>query len=270
MSTLLFVGQFVAGKVGATGLAVTVDVDAYDLATGSRFAVVTGGAATEGRRGLYHYRLADAEPSLYQYVATFVAADTSVDCQEIAALGLVVPDVLVSSRASQGSVDELAALGGSATVAISAAQAEQVASGRLAIRSHHTFTQAIHSTSLADLANLADILLAVKDDVDDDDDDALLFLSQHDGLLYVNGEPYGAPWHGAIEVAGSAGDWTLSFSAAVPATALLPSRARCHAEVKGVKSDGETLAIWDGEAVIGRGVVQSHAVPDDGGGGIPS
>ena len=98
MADLLLVGQFIANKVGKTGLTVTVDVDRYALADGSRTALVTAGSATEGRRGLYHYRLADADLATYQYVATFITADTSVDQQEIAALGLVVPDVLVSSR----------------------------------------------------------------------------------------------------------------------------------------------------------------------------
>ena len=97
MADLVFVGQFVASKVGATGLTVTVDVDRYTLADGTRAALVTGGNASEGRRGLYHYRLASADPSLYQYVATFVTADTDVDQQEIAALGLVVPDALISA-----------------------------------------------------------------------------------------------------------------------------------------------------------------------------
>ncbi len=98
MADLIFVGQFVASKAGKTGLTVTVDVDRYTMADGTRTALVTAGSATEGRRGLYHYRLASADLALYQYVATFITADTSVDQQEVAALGLVVPDALVSSR----------------------------------------------------------------------------------------------------------------------------------------------------------------------------
>lgn len=98
MSTLLFVGQFVASKAGATGLTVTVDVDRYALSDGARTALVTGGSATEGRRGLYHYRLTSADLSQYQYVATFITAGTA-DQQEVAALGLVVPDALPSTLA---------------------------------------------------------------------------------------------------------------------------------------------------------------------------
>jgi hypothetical protein len=98
VADLIFVGQFVASKAGKTGLTVIVDVDRYTMADGTRTALVTAGSATEGRRGLYHYRLASADLALYQYVATFITADTSVDQQEVAALGLVVPDALVSSR----------------------------------------------------------------------------------------------------------------------------------------------------------------------------
>ncbi len=98
MADLIFVGQFISSKAGATGLTVTVDVDRYTISDGSRSSLVTAGSATEGRRGLYHYRLASADLALYQYVCTFLTADTGVDQQEIAALGLVVPDALVSSR----------------------------------------------------------------------------------------------------------------------------------------------------------------------------
>ena len=98
MTDIVFVGQFIASKAGKTGLTVTVDVDRYTISDGSRTALITAGSAIEGRRGLYHYRLASADLSLYQYVATFITADATVDQQEIAAIGLVVPDALVSSR----------------------------------------------------------------------------------------------------------------------------------------------------------------------------
>lgn len=102
MTDLIFVGQFIASKTGKTGLSPTVDVDRYTISDGSRTALITGGSATEGRRGLYHYRLASADLSLYQYVATFSTVDSSVDQQDVAAIGIVVPDALVSSRAAIG------------------------------------------------------------------------------------------------------------------------------------------------------------------------
>lgn len=97
-SDIVFVGQFIASKAGKTGLTVTVDVDRYTISDGTRSELVTAGSATEGRRGLYHYRLASADLSLYQYVATFITSDATVDQQHIAAIGLVVPDALISSR----------------------------------------------------------------------------------------------------------------------------------------------------------------------------
>lgn len=102
MSDLIFVGQFIASKAGKTGLTVTVDVDRYTISDGSRSSLVTAGSATEGRRGLYHYRLASADLSLYQHVATFITSDATVDQKEVAAIGLVIPDALVSSRAAAG------------------------------------------------------------------------------------------------------------------------------------------------------------------------
>lgn len=133
MADIVFVGQFIASKVGKTGLSPTVDVDRYTISDGSRTALVTAGSATEGRRGLYHYRLASADLSLYQYVATFITADATVDQQEIAAIGLVVPDALVSSRlapATAGRMLEVAATGeASANVTYSAGVA---LTGRLA------------------------------------------------------------------------------------------------------------------------------------------
>ena len=96
MADLIFVGQFIASKAGKTGLTVTVDVDRYTISDGSRTALVTGGSATEGRRGLYHYRLASANLSLYQYVATFITADSSVDQQEIAGIGFA-PDATIGA-----------------------------------------------------------------------------------------------------------------------------------------------------------------------------
>lgn len=99
MADMILVGQFTAAKVGVNGLTVTIDVEQIEIATGTRTALVTGASATAvGRRGLYTYRLAGANPSLYVHIATFITASTSVDQQEVAAVAMVVPDELVSSR----------------------------------------------------------------------------------------------------------------------------------------------------------------------------
>ena len=98
MSTICFYAQFVASKVGVNSLTVTWDVEQITRSDGTRSALVTGGATTitVGRRGLYGYRLASADLSLYDYVATAITATTTVDQQEIAAIGMVIPDALVS------------------------------------------------------------------------------------------------------------------------------------------------------------------------------
>lgn len=84
---VLLYGYFTASKIGKTGLAdVTVDIDKIEKATGTRTAVVTAGAATEGRRGYYYYRLASATPLTHDYVAIFMTADSSVDQQQVAAV----------------------------------------------------------------------------------------------------------------------------------------------------------------------------------------
>ncbi|MGL4558476.1 MAG: hypothetical protein ACRCV5_13315, partial [Afipia sp.] len=84
-TNLLFYGHFVASKTGKTGLTATVDIDKIEKATGTRTAVVTGGSATEGRRGYYLYLLTNATPITHDYVAIFITADTSVDQLEVPA-----------------------------------------------------------------------------------------------------------------------------------------------------------------------------------------
>lgn len=86
MTTPLFLyGSFTASKTGKTGLTVTVDIDAFELATGTRTAIVTGGSATEARNGIYFYRIAAADPATYDYTATFKTADSTVDAQHVSA-----------------------------------------------------------------------------------------------------------------------------------------------------------------------------------------
>ena len=85
-TALLFYGHFVASKVGKTGLTPTVDIDKIEKTTGTVTAVVTGGSASEGRRGYYLYRLANATPVTHDYVAIFITADSSVDQQQVAAV----------------------------------------------------------------------------------------------------------------------------------------------------------------------------------------
>lgn len=99
MATLIFHGQFHdADGLGLTGLTVTCDVYRTALADGTTSQVVTGGSASETGGGIYRYRYASADLSSYHYVANMKTTSTDVAQKHVAALGLVVPDALVSSR----------------------------------------------------------------------------------------------------------------------------------------------------------------------------
>ena len=86
--TLAFFAQFTASKAGVNSFSVTIDVDRITRADGTRSALKTGDSLniTIGRRGLYGYYLAGCDLDLYDYVATFITADTSVDLKEVPAL----------------------------------------------------------------------------------------------------------------------------------------------------------------------------------------
>lgn len=91
MTDIIFYGQFITSKVGTNGLTVTVDIDRFTRSDGTRSALVTGASATAvTRRGLYYYRLTGADPTLYDYIATFITATATVDQQEVAALAALV------------------------------------------------------------------------------------------------------------------------------------------------------------------------------------
>lgn len=86
--TLAFYAQFTASKAGLNGLSPTVDLERITRADGTRSALRTGVATniTIGRRGLYGYYETGCDLDLYDYVATFITADTSVDLKEVPAL----------------------------------------------------------------------------------------------------------------------------------------------------------------------------------------
>lgn len=153
MADLIFAAQFVTAQVGKTGLTVTVDVDRYTISDGTRTALVTAGAATEGRRGLYHYRLASADLSLYQYITTFITTNTTVDQQEIPSLGLVVPDALVGSRLATAGYTAPPSSSDNATAAAAAilvTPANKLATGASGIATANVTMQAGVAVAAAD------------------------------------------------------------------------------------------------------------------------
>ena len=90
MTDLIYVAQFQHSKYGVPGVTATVNVDRITLATGSQTALVTGAAATEARNGVYYYRLAGADPILYDYIVIFLGTGVNVDQHEI--VGTLQPD----------------------------------------------------------------------------------------------------------------------------------------------------------------------------------
>jgi hypothetical protein len=113
MADICFYAQFVAAKVGLDGIAVTWDIEQITRSTGARAALVTGGATNiiVGRNGLYGYRLTGADLTLYDYVATAITADGTVDQQELAAMwtfwSLQWHDVLTAALTAVGSIGAL-------------------------------------------------------------------------------------------------------------------------------------------------------------------
>lgn len=90
MADLIYIAQFQHSQYGVVGVTATVNVDRITLATGSRTALVTGAAATEARNGVYYYRLAGADPILYDYIVIFLGTGVNVDQHEI--VGTLQPD----------------------------------------------------------------------------------------------------------------------------------------------------------------------------------
>lgn len=86
MADLLFYAMYTTSKTGTTGLTVTIDIHRITRSSGATSEVVTGGSATELGDGIYLYRLAGANPELYDYIAIFKTATTTVDQRDIPAL----------------------------------------------------------------------------------------------------------------------------------------------------------------------------------------
>jgi hypothetical protein len=93
MADFIFHGQFIdkTNLDGETGLTVTIDIYRTTIADGTTSQVVTDGSCTETGGGIYRYRLASADPTLYHYAANLKTASSNVAQKHAAALGMVVP-----------------------------------------------------------------------------------------------------------------------------------------------------------------------------------
>jgi hypothetical protein len=269
MADYRFYAFFVASKVGKTGLTVTVDVrnEAGTL-------VATDQAATETGGGLYRYTHTDATEN--DYTAIFKTADTTVDAQHIPALaGIEGPridaattsrlasddprldnlDATISSRAEPSDLNVTV----TATVAISATEAADVASGLLALRAYNTFSQSVTSTSLDDLSTASSVWLAIKRNTAKADADSLIFIEATDGLTVLDGAAYGTPLNGSLTVSGTAGDWTVTLKVEAAAMAAIGLRVGSYdAEIK-YKLGNDVKILWAGAAILSDGVVRAIA-----------
>lgn len=113
MADIIFTAKFVASKVGKDGIAVTWDIDRVTRSTGAVLALVTAGATNVvyGRRGRYGYRLTGADLTIYDYLATAITADATVDAQELDAVwtlwSLSWHDILTTALTAVGSIGAL-------------------------------------------------------------------------------------------------------------------------------------------------------------------
>ena len=148
-----------------------------------------------------------------------------------------------------------------ASVAISSTEAENVASGRLAIRSYHSFSQVIESTSTAALNTATKLWLVIKTDPDDADSAALVLIEKTAGLTVLAGAAYTSTTQGSLAVAGSAGDWEITAALDEVAAGLLHSYATAglYAECKALVGTA-TIPVWDGTAAISKGIVRARCL----------
>jgi len=152
--------------------------------------------------------------------------------------------------------DEIAAISTTATVAISGTVAAQVATGRLSIRSYHTFGQSITSTATSDLSSATKVWWAVKTNKIDTDNSAMVFVESGSGLTRYSGSAYtGASSNGSIAITGSSGDWSVALALEEAITASMSVHTGYYSEIKALVSNN-TVAIWDGQANINQGIVQ--------------
>lgn len=84
---LIVYAEFTASKVGKAGLTdVTVDVKSINRSSGAVATVATAAATTELMHGVYFYRLTAADLQTFDYVCTFITADSTVDAKNVSSL----------------------------------------------------------------------------------------------------------------------------------------------------------------------------------------
>lgn len=185
-----------ADGTGATGLTVTVDVDRITRTDLTRTVVVTGGAATELRNGEYAYTVSSVDESLYDYIATFKTAATTVTQKWVGSLrsdqvdqASLVTAVWAAATRTLSSFGTLVADVWSATARTltqSAASVTATVSGS-AITVTRGDTWVISLTGLGDISTRSKLYFTAKDSASADDSTSLIQVEETAGLLYANG-----------------------------------------------------------------------------------
>jgi len=261
-------GVFIAGSNAATSITTALTANITGNLSGSVGSVTALGAQAkldvnaEADTALSDIRLdhlvavADADDAVNDsIIAKLASKSATADWSTY----VNTTDSLEAARDNIGTAG--AGLTGlTATVAISAAAAASVASGSLAIRTYHTWSQAITSTSTAALNTATKVWLAVKTDEDDTDAISVIFMEASAGLTYLAGAAYATPLNGTIVVTGSSGAWIITLGLQEAATALLGAyeNQELPAEVKALVA-GDTVHVWDGTATISQGVVRAYS-----------
>lgn len=143
-------------------------------------------------------------------------------------------------------------------VAVSSTTAASVSSGAIGIRTHHSLSQALTSTTTSDLSAATKLWLAIKAEKDDTDAQAVIFIEATAGLTVLAGAAYTTIAHGSLTVGGVAGAWTITITIDEVATGLLTAYAdgMLWAECKALVG-GSTVAVWDGVCDVARGIVNA-------------
>lgn len=231
MADLMFYASFTASKVGKTGLTVTVDVHRVTRSSGASSEVVTAAAMAEVGDGVYSYRLASADLTLYDYVAIAKTADTSVDQQHLAALwtnyatgaavagdamtlaagavtaAAIATDAIDADALATDAVTEITTANWSypsRTLTVSSTGATSTTTADL-MTERRGDSWSITVTGLPDNSGYTSIWFTVKHRASDADTAAVIQVKLNasgtdDGLLYVNGAAASDATKGSITV----------------------------------------------------------------------
>jgi len=201
MADIVFYAQFIAATVGVDGLVVTWDIERITRSTGARAALVTGGATNVivGRRGLYGYRLASADLTLYDYVATAITAGVA-DQREIVAYPHIDYGEAVWSHTPR-------------TLTMSLTTLKSILTGNKLILWRGD-TLALPMLNLGSLVGAADLWFTVKKHPADTDATAQIQISLVNGLQAIDGAAATVPANGSIVINNAvSGNITINLAA---------------------------------------------------------